>query len=59
MRIVKSADKTTSQSRRLTSHGNHAEKMLLGGRGALIRWNAKTVKVTGEKPNSNNGDKRP
>lgn len=59
MRIVKPAGQGSTASRRLTSHGSEAEKRLLSGRGALIRWNVNRVKVTGEKPSTNARRNRP
>ncbi len=51
MRIVKHADKDAyGENNRPTMHGSKSEFRLMSGTGALIKWSAEHVGVTGEAP---------
>lgn len=50
-RVIRPADsKGHDADNRPTMHGSKAERNLMAGRGALIRWSADHVQVSGEKP---------
>lgn len=51
MKVIKHADKDArSENNRPTMHGSKSEWRLMSGTGALIKWSAEHVAVTGEAP---------
>ena len=58
-KTVKKAGAPAWKQRTRTMHGTTAEHRLMAGKGALIRWNAQKVKVTGEKPGTNSKRGKP
>ena len=50
-KVVKPAGQKAS-AQRPKMHGSVAERRLMGGTGALIKWSAAKVPVTGDKPRS-------
>ena len=57
-RTVKPAGQTARSLGR-KHHGSPEEARLLGGLGALIKWDASKVKVTGEAPGKAKGNQSP